>query len=185
VVAGCTILVFELSNSATSRLTIKNGMCDGGAIHHTALQLHWTAGMLLDVDFDIFTWMWTQNDSLLKFNENLCAVAASWGWIFVHMPVSGRVKFWVMDKENTNTLLGVEPYESCWVWFLGNRMGTGLKWFQLHIIFDGFNKHGNFLKTWVFLGGEWSSFQARWFTFRLIRCIISAISKLYFLLIPC
>jgi hypothetical protein len=39
VVASCTILVFELSNSATSRLTIKNGVCDGDAVHHSALQL--------------------------------------------------------------------------------------------------------------------------------------------------
>jgi len=31
----------------------------------------------LDVDFDTFTWIWTQNDSLLKFTENLCALAAS------------------------------------------------------------------------------------------------------------
>jgi hypothetical protein len=125
VVAGCSVLVFELSNSATSKLTIKNGMCDGGARHHSAIQLHWTTGMLLDVDFDNLTWIWTKNVSLLKFTENLCAVVASWGWIFVHMPESGRVKFWDMDKGKTNTILGVEPYEICWVCFLGNRMWTG------------------------------------------------------------
>jgi hypothetical protein len=37
VVAGISDLIFELSNSTTSRLTIKNGVCDGDDVHHSAL----------------------------------------------------------------------------------------------------------------------------------------------------
>jgi len=40
VVAGCSVHVYELSNSPTSKLTIRNGVCVGGARHHSALQLH-------------------------------------------------------------------------------------------------------------------------------------------------
>jgi len=39
-VAGCSVHVYELSNSPTSKLTIRNGVCVGGARHHSALQLH-------------------------------------------------------------------------------------------------------------------------------------------------
>ena len=112
VVADCSVLVFELSNSTPRRLTTKNGVCDGDETHHAALLLHWTAGMLLDVGFDAFTWIWTQSDSLLKFTGNLCC-GRIMKMNFLHMPDSRRAKFWGMEKENTKAILGVEPYESC------------------------------------------------------------------------